>query len=81
MTYLLLKLLHVPAAIVAVGANLTHGIWMTRASRSPDVLPTMLLTALLLYGFLGVVGLLGYTPTLRRQIQALDREASASRSY
>jgi uncharacterized membrane protein len=39
MTYLLLKLLHVLAAIVAVGANLTYGIWMTRASRSPYVLP------------------------------------------
>lgn len=42
MLYLLLKWLHVLAAIVAVGANVTYGIWMARASRNPDVLPFVL---------------------------------------
>jgi uncharacterized membrane protein len=119
MPYLLMKWLHVLAAIVAVGANLTYGIWITRASRNPDALPftlrgikliddrvanpaygllliigllmvfvgrlqlttPWLLTALVLYVFLVVVGLLGYTPTLRRQIQVLDREGSGSPHY
>lgn len=27
------------AAIVAIGANVTYGIWIARASRNPDVLP------------------------------------------
>jgi hypothetical protein len=39
MLYLLLKWLHVLAAIVAIGANVTYGIWIARASRNPDVLP------------------------------------------
>lgn len=42
MLYLLLKWLHVLAAIIAVGANITYGIWMVRASRNPDVLPFIL---------------------------------------
>lgn len=42
MSYLLLKWLHVLATIVAVGANVTYGIWMARASRNPDVLPFIL---------------------------------------
>ncbi len=119
MLFLLLKWVHVLAAIVAVGANITYGIWITRASRDPAVLPftlrgvkliddrlanpafglllltglTMafvlplplttpwLLTALVLYVFLVLIGLLGYTPTLRRQIQVLDSEGVASASY
>src|SRR3989304_370722 len=39
MPYLLLKWLHVLAAIVAVGSNVTYGIWIARASRSPEALP------------------------------------------
>jgi len=119
MLFLLLKWLHVLSAIVAVGANVTYGIWLTRASRSPDVLPftlrtiklidnrianpayglllvtglsmtfvlplplttPWLLTALVLYIVLVLVGLLGYTPTLRRQIQVLDSEGSGSSNY
>jgi uncharacterized membrane protein len=37
-----LKWLHVLAAITAVGANLTYGIWTARASREPQVLPFVL---------------------------------------
>jgi uncharacterized membrane protein len=119
MPYLLLKWLHVLAAIVAVGANVTYGIWIARASRNPDVLPftlrsikliddrvanpaygallitgllmvfvvrlslttPWLLTALVLYVLVVLVGLLGYTPTLRRQIQLLDSEGFNSPSY
>lgn len=33
MEFLLLKLVHVAAAIVAVGANVTYAIWMSRAHR------------------------------------------------
>ena len=119
MLFLLLKWLHVLSAIVAVGANVTYGIWLTRASRSPDVLPftlrtiklidnrianpayglplitglsmtfvlplplttPWLLMALVLYIVLVLVGLLGYTPTLRRQIQVLDSKGFGSSSY
>jgi uncharacterized membrane protein len=119
MLYLLLKWLHVLAAIVAVGANVTYGIWIARASRSPEALPftlrgikliddrvanpayglllvtgflmvftvrlplttPWLLTALVLFVLVGLVGSLGYTPTLRRQIQVLDSEGFHSPNY
>lgn len=107
MLYLLLKWLHVLAAIVAVGANITYGVWLARASRQPDALPftlrgikliddrlanpayglllvtglvmvftgrlslttPWLLAALVLYGLVALVGLLGFTPALNRQIR------------
>lgn len=116
MLYLLLKWLHVLAAIVAIGTNVTYGIWIARASRNPDVLPftlrgikliddrianpaygALLITGLLmvfslrlsltipwlliasiLYVLVVLVGLLGYTPTLRRQIQVSDRKGFGS---
>ena len=34
--YLLLKIIHVMAAIVAVGGNLTYAFWLRRAGRDPD---------------------------------------------
>jgi uncharacterized membrane protein len=34
--FLLLKLVHVAAAIVAVGANVTYAVWMSRAHRDRD---------------------------------------------
>jgi uncharacterized membrane protein len=37
--YLLIKWLHVLAAITALGANITYGFWITRATRDPAVLP------------------------------------------
>ncbi|MGH8651903.1 MAG: DUF2269 family protein [Gammaproteobacteria bacterium] len=116
MLYLLLKWLHVLAAIVAIGTNVTYGIRIARASRNPDVLPftlrgikliddrianpaygALLITGLLmvfslrlsltipwlliasiLYVLVVLVGLLGYTPTLRRQIQVSDRKGFGS---
>jgi uncharacterized membrane protein len=119
MSFLILKWLHVMAAIVAVGSNITYSIWIARASRNPEVLPftlrgikviddrlanpgygvllltgllmvftvklplttPWLLTALILYVLVVLLGLIGYTPTLRRQIQALDSDGFQSVEY
>ena len=42
MTYLLLKWLHIVAAIVLVGAHITYGVWIVRASSHPEALPFVL---------------------------------------
>lgn len=42
MPFLLIKCIHVLSAITAIGANITYGIWVTRASREPAVLPFVL---------------------------------------
>lgn len=42
MTYLFLKWLHILAAIVLVGAHLTYGVWIVRASNHPEALPFVL---------------------------------------
>ncbi len=119
MMYLLLKWLHVLAAIVALGANVTYGIWIARASRNPDALPftlrgikfiddgvanpayglllvigllmvfvarmpltvPWLLTGLFLYVVVVLVGLVGYSPVLKCQIQLLDKEGYKSPRY
>jgi uncharacterized membrane protein len=36
--YTIMKFLHVLLAIVAVGANVTYGVWISRASRDPRFL-------------------------------------------
>jgi uncharacterized membrane protein len=38
----MVKWVHVLAAITAVGANITYGIWMRRAAREPQQLPFVL---------------------------------------
>jgi uncharacterized membrane protein len=119
MWYLLLKLLHVLAAIVAVGANVTYSVWIATGSRDPKMLAfalrgvkviddrianpayglllitgvamvlvgrmpittPWLLVALVLYVAVVLVGLLGYTPTLKKQIQLLDSSGPASGPY
>ncbi len=119
MWYLLLKLLHVLAAIVAVGANVTYGIWIASGSRDQKSLPftlrvikriddrlanpayglllvtgvamvlisglplttPWLIVSLCLYVAVVLVGLLGYTPTLKEQIRALESSGSASPAY
>src|SRR5574340_455025 len=40
--YGVVKWLHVMAAVVAVGANLTYRLWIREAEREPDVLPFVL---------------------------------------
>ena len=44
MLYNLVKWVHILAAIVALGANATYGLWMARAARFPEVLPFTLKT-------------------------------------
>src|SRR5262245_37802421 len=117
--YILIKVLHVLAAIAALGSNVTYGVWLTRAAREPAVLAftlrgvrlidskianraygvllitgfamtgishmplrtPWLLTALILYVCVFVLAMFGYTPTLKRQIETLDREGPNSTSY
>ena len=42
MFFSMVKFIHVLAAITAVGANITYGIWIARASRQPQSLPFVL---------------------------------------
>ncbi len=42
MLFLLVKWIHVLSAITAVGANITYGIWISRARREPSVMPFVL---------------------------------------
>ena len=117
--YLLLKLIHVFAAIVAVGTNITYGVWIARARKDPGTLPFALrgvkflddrianpsygvlvltgfgmagvsdmplttpwvMSAIGLFLIVFLVAMFGYTPTLRRQIEALDRSGASSREY
>jgi len=119
MLYLVLKWVHILAAIIAIGANATYGIWIARASRRTEALPftlhgikliddrianpayglslvtgalmvfvgkinlttPWLLTSLGLYLLLVVVGLFGYTPVLKRQIQILESRGATSPEY
>jgi uncharacterized membrane protein len=53
---------------------------MAAAGEIPFVRP-WLLTSLVLYLGMSVLGLAGYTPTLRRQIAALDAGGSSSPEY
>ncbi len=119
MLFLLIKWIHVLAAITAVGANITYGIWIARASREPKVLPFVLrnikliddrvanpcyglllltgltmafvvpiplttpwlLTALVLYVMTTLLGIVGFVPVFKRQIQLLDSEGVDSPNY
>lgn len=42
MLFSVVKFIHVLSAAVAVGANVTYGIWIARASRQPETLPFVL---------------------------------------
>ena len=117
--YLILKWFHVLMAITALGANITYGVWFSRAAREPQHLTfalrgirildnrianpayglllltgfamagigripfttPWLLTSLILYVILVIIAAAGYTPTLRRQIQALDAGGPHSPEY
>jgi uncharacterized membrane protein len=119
MLYLILKWLHVLLAIAAIGTNLTYGIWLARAARSPEALPFVLrgvkllddrvanpayglllvtglamvyvagyplttrwiLIGLILYVIVVLLGLLGYTPTLRQQVQLAEQGRQDSPEY
>lgn len=113
------KFLHILMAIIAVGFNLSYGIWLSRAARegqhalhvlkgikilddrfanpayglllvtgiimiliSPFELVTFwILAALGIYVVLVVMGAAAYTPTLRRQIAAMETEGPGSAAY
>src|SRR3989442_13578210 len=117
--HLLLKYVHVLAAIVAVGTNATYGVWMALGARQPESLRAILTgvhfldnriansayclllisglamlyaghlsvrtpwiaTALGLYIVAMALGVRGYTPALRSQIQALASGGTQSEAY
>ena len=119
MLYLILKWLHVLLAIAAIGANITYGVWISRAARNPEVLPFTLrgvkilddrianpayglllvtgvamvfvggwsfttpwiLISLVLFVIVVLLGLFGFTPTLRRQIQLAESGSLNSPEY
>ncbi len=66
MPLLIVRWIHVLAAIAAVGANLTYGIWIGRARREPEQLPFVLASIKVIdqrlanpcYGLLLLTGLL-----------------------
>lgn len=119
MLYLILKWVHVLLAIIAVGANISYGLWIRQGYRQPSSLPFVLksikfiddrianpayalllltglamvffgglsltapwiLTALVLYGAVLLLGLFGYTPTLRQQIELAESVGFQSEEY
>jgi len=117
--YLGLKLLHILLVIVAVGFNLSYGIWLARAAREPEHLGHVLrgiktlddrfanpsyglilvtglamtfvsgiplttfwiAAALVVYVVLVLMGVLLYSPTLRRQIAMFEAHGAQSPEY
>ncbi len=70
---LILKYLHVLMAIVAVGFNASYPIWFSRAR--------WVAVSLVLYVVLVLVAVIGYTPTLKGQIAALETGGVDSAVY
>ncbi len=117
--YLTLKWIHVLAAVVALGTNLTYSIWLTKGSKSPDallftlrtikilddrmanpayvlslisglgmvfvsgisIMTPWLLLSLILYTAVVIIGLGGYTPTLKHQIAVVEQSGAFSTDY
>lgn len=75
-----IKLIDDRIANPAYGLQLITGLAMAFILPLPLTTP-WLLTALILYAMLVLIGLGGYTPTLRRQIQLLDSEGAQSPNY
>jgi uncharacterized membrane protein len=75
-----IKLLDDRIANPSYGLLLLTGLGMVFTLPLPLTTP-WLLTALILYVALVLVGLLGYTPTLRNQIRILEAEGYASSNY
>jgi len=74
------KILDDRIANPAYGLLLITGFAMASVAKIPLTTP-WLLTGLILYVVLVVIGLAGYTPTLRRQIQALEAGGPNSVQY
>ena len=119
MLYNLFKWFHILAAVIALGANATYGLWLARVRNSPEALSFTLKTikvlddrmanpaygvslltglilvylghwpltsswidiALILYVCVLLLGLLVYSPNLRRQIQLAETAGPASPEY
>ena len=119
MLYNTVKWLHILAAILALGANATYGIWLARVRGNPAALAFTLKTikllddrlanpaygvslitglllvwlgpypltapwlvvALVLYVGAILLGLFGYSPLLRAQIQAAETGGAESAEY
>ena len=117
--YLALKWIHVLAAVIALGTNLTYSIWLTQIHKSPDSLlftlrtikilddrlanpayiislisglgmvfvadlsitTPWLLLSLILYVVVVILGLGGYSPTLKRQIAVVEGGGALSAEY
>jgi uncharacterized membrane protein len=75
-----IKLLDDWVANPAYGLLLITGLAMVFTVSLPLTTP-WLLTALILYGALLLVGILGYTPALRNQIRILEAEGFNSLNY
>jgi len=75
-----IKLLDDRVANPAYGLLLITGLAMVFTAPLPLTTP-WLLTALVLYGVLVLVGLFGYTPALRRQIRILEENGFSSTNY
>lgn len=65
----------------AYGLLLVTGLLMVFVGRLPLLTTPWLLTALILYALLVLIGLFGYTPTLKQQIQLLESKGSTSSEY
>jgi uncharacterized membrane protein len=117
--FTLVKWLHVMAAIVAVGTNVTYGVWLSRASRAPESLlftlrtiklldnrlanpcyalllitglamafivpypltTSWILSALVLYAAVFVLGIAVFSPTFRQQIRLAESDGPDSETY
>jgi uncharacterized membrane protein len=64
----------------AYGLLLVTGLIMVAIS-PVEITTFWIALSLVLYGFVIVLGLVVYTPTLRRQIRLLDREGRQSAAY
>jgi uncharacterized membrane protein len=67
-------------ATPAYGLLLVTGLLMVFVNRMRLTTP-WILTALILYAIVALIGALGYTPILRRQIEALESEGYQSPGY
>lgn len=79
-TYSLLKLVHVVAAIVAVGTNVTYFLWLARIRRHPRSEQAVVLNGLRGPAAHRVLAGALFGPALRRQVElvASDEEAPAA---
>ena len=116
--YLILKFIHILAAIVAVGANITYGVWSVRARRDPAHLGfairgiqlldnrianpaygvlflsgllmvivgglglrLWIIVAVILFAAVAVIGLVYFTPLVRRQLALVDAGDTSSPEF